>query len=268
MKIPARIRNPSPTLYGTESIWGKDMETIKKSNGMPTPLTVPVSQPHGLGALKMPLADNTVSEYLQPRTSAQGVCVTGATSAQGEGREKQRRLTSLGCRPLKLCGYLALVFVVVQAIWMPVPLLDTVDAPWRYDQLWSDGLLKQISGYSMVAFVFCGLLLSLRRRIKRFQLGRYATWRYSHAIFGVLGVFMLAVHSGLRLGHNVNFLLASCYLAIVLSGSITALFLTSPIVVTRSLGERLRRALVWMHILLIWPFPILLTFHIVAGYYF
>ena len=111
------------------------------------------------------------------------------------------------------------------------------------------------------------LLLSLRKRIRRFTLGDFPVWRVVHAVLGALTLAGLAVHTGGRLGANLNFLLIASFLGVVALGSVAG----GVIALEHRIGAgaaRLRRAWTWSHILLFWPIPVLLALHVFKTYYF
>ena len=111
-------------------------------------------------------------------------------------------------------------------------------------------------------------LVSLRKRVRRVTLGSFTGWRAVHACVGLLTLGAVGVHTGGRPGSNLNFALLVSFLALntlgALSGSVTAL--------ESKLGPRgaraLRSACVTAHILAVWPLPVLVTFHVLAAYYY
>ncbi len=192
--------------------------------------------------------------------------VTSRPRAPRQAVKKQAIITHLSA-----LGFLALgtfVVTLAQFILSPITILDSVINNWQYDQLWSDSLHKQMSGYSMLAIFSLGLLFSLRRRVRSFAFGHYFKWRIVHALLGFLGMLTFIVHTGFRLGSGLNLLLASCAIAIVLLGSIAACLVSLHQYLPRDASYRLRRAALWTHIILLWPLPVLMGFHIVAVYYF
>ena len=119
---------------------------------------------------------------------------------------------------------------------------------------------------AMAAFI------SLRKRIRKFALGGYDGWRLVHVIIGLLAVVTLFVHTGFRLGHNLNMWLMAAFLATsavgAASGIITAVehrLLNGPFKGQRKLPRRIP---IWLHILAVWPLPVLLIFHILSVYYY
>jgi nitrite reductase (NADH) large subunit len=205
---------------------------------------------------------------------------TGASTACGS------------CRPLlaELAGALAEVraprgwqgllaascaaMLLVAAIWLagPIPFAETVDSTLHaIDIVWRDAAWKQATGYTLVALSLAGLLLSARKRWKRFSRGDYGLWRMAHGVLGLLTLVGLIVHTGLHLGSNLNFALASTFLGLNFVGAMTGLVAAlesrtsgAPAVALRRWRPRIAR----LHILLLWPLPALLVFHIICVYYF
>lgn len=134
------------------------------------------------------------------------------------------------------------------------------------EQVSTDGAYRQLSGYALVATVLAGLGLSLYKRT-RWRWGGYDRLRMWHALSGLLALGMLVVHTGLRPGANLNFVLLGNFLAV------TALGAAAGVAVALegrlgAAGGRYRRWSIWLHLLLLWPLPALLGIHILAGYYF
>jgi nitrite reductase (NADH) large subunit len=153
------------------------------------------------------------------------------------------------------------------AALLAIPYAATVQVPWQWDLLWRDSFWKQVSGYSVLALCAALAVLSLRKRIPRFTLGDFPLWRIAHALLGVLTLAGIAVHTGGRLGSNLNFLLMATFLGVVALGAVAG----GVIALEHRLGEgaaRLRRTWLWTHILIAWPIPVLLAFHVLKTYYF
>ncbi len=134
-------------------------------------------------------------------------------------------------------------------------------------RLWTDGFWKQLSGYVLLMLGFTALLLSLRKRWPRFVFGSFGGWRVAHVVLGLgmLGVLML--HTGLRLGNNFNFLLLISFLLLTTLGSLAG----ATVAAERHPTWRTRqwkKFTTFAHIVLTWPLPVLLGFHILSVYYF
>jgi nitrite reductase (NADH) large subunit len=170
-------------------------------------------------------------------------------------------------RTLRLWAVVALALAAVFLIPWSIPYATTisVDVPW--DLLWRDDFYKQLTGYSVLGLSVVALVMSLRKRIRRFSAGQFAAWRSLHVIVGALALVGLIVHTGGRIGSNLNFLLLFSFAALIALGSITALVMATE----HRLGARgpqLRSRWYWLHLLLFWPFPVLLGVHVLKSYYF
>ncbi len=136
-----------------------------------------------------------------------------------------------------------------------------------WDQMLIDPFLKKVTGFSILGVVVLSLILSLRKRIKRFEFGNYGAWRAAHAVLGTLGLVFLVSHTGFRLGHNLNFILMLNFLALSIlggaSGLVTALERSG-----RSGALMLKKLVTLGHIVLFWPLPALLLFHVLKVYYY
>lgn len=172
-----------------------------------------------------------------------------------------------GATPALALSLLAALSVTL--LMLPWNLADTstVQAASPLSHWWRDGLRKQISGYSLLALSAFALLLSLRKRVAGFRWGEFAWWRVAHLAVGALIPFGLALHTGGRLGANLNLLLSASVCGLLVAGSVSGAVIANE----HRLGARaarLRRASVWTHILLFFPVPVLLGFHILQVYFF
>lgn len=140
--------------------------------------------------------------------------------------------------------------------------------PILWDFVWRENLAKQISGYSILALTLIGLLVSLRKRWKRFSIFDFPFWRYAHVFIGLFIVFALFAHTGFRLGDNLNAWLMSLFTGLILIGGIYGMFISVQHRVDGVIARQFRCYLNWTHLLLFWPIPVLLTFHVLKSYYF
>ena len=172
-----------------------------------------------------------------------------------------------GWRVLLGASSLAVKSAIALAIVLAVPYAATVQVPWQWDLLWRESLWKQASGFTVLGLATVLSVLSLRKRIPRFTLGDFPLWRVAHAVLGALTVAALLIHTGGRLGSNLNFMLMAAFLGVVTVGGVAG----GVIALEHRFGgaaARARRSWVWTHILVAWPIPILLGFHVFKTYYF
>jgi nitrite reductase (NADH) large subunit len=204
---------------------------------------------------------------LAARTGASTVCgscrpLLVQLVAGGAAPEPQRGWRwLLGAGAAAIAAALALAFVLL------VPYAATVQVAWQWDELWRESSGKQASGFTVLGLAAVLTLLSLRKRVRRFTLGDFPVWRILHAVLGALTLAGLAVHTGGRLGANLNFALMFTFLCVIALGAVAG----GVIALEHRLGAgaaRLRRTWLWTHILVAWPIPLLLAFHVFKTYYF
>lgn len=201
---------------------------------------------------------------------------TGASSVCGTCKPLLEQLLGspvvepvAGHRWLLVSASLALLGVMAFLLLLPVPYADTVLAAWRWDALWRDGLLKQISGFTVLGLFVTSLLLSPRKRLKKFQsIGRFDFWRWGHVALGLLVMVALLAHTGLRLGEGLNLLLMVSFLFTLLFGGLLAGVIAVQHRIGISLAARLRSQSLGWHILWFWPVPVAVGFHVFKSYWY
>lgn len=171
-----------------------------------------------------------------------------------------------------LAASIAAALVAFVGLFVPLPFATSVESTWHaVDFLWRDSLAKQVSGYTLVGVSLIGLLLSIRKRISWFTLGAFANWRLIHSVVGLLTLLGLAAHTGFHLGGNLNFALATTFLALNVVGAATGAIVAWESRATGSTAMLLRKwrpRVTMLHIWLLWPVPVLLAFHIASVYYY
>ena len=183
------------------------------------------------------------------------------------GNQETRQAVRAGKSLLGLSMGLLLAVVVV-LVFGPIPYSSSVDVAFAWDNLWRNNLLKQVSGFTLLGLSLLGLLLSLRKRWKHFVFGDFAIWRIIHVVIGVAIILTLLAHTGFRIGSHLNLYLMIGFIAVLLLGMIAGGVIALEHRVDFVLARRLRSSFIWAHILLFWPIPALLGFHIVKSYYF
>lgn len=171
-------------------------------------------------------------------------------------------------RPLLWLAAFALVVTFALLLAPSLPYAHTVDVAWQWDMLWRDNFWKQVSGYTLLAFTAMSVVLSLRKRWPRFSFGDFPLWRIVHVVLGLLTLAGLAAHTGGRLGSQLNLMLMILFLALLLAGSLAGGVTALEHRLSPARGRRLRASWTWTHILLAWPIPALLIFHVLKTYYF
>ncbi len=131
--------------------------------------------------------------------------------------------------------------------------------------LWTRRAYQTASGYAVVALALVGLVLSLRKRWRRFSYGDVAGLRVLHAALGVAALVCLGCHTGLRAGERLNAALTLDFLAASALGGLAA--------AAHALGDATaspqRRLLATRaHLVVLLPLPALLGLHVLGAYYF
>jgi nitrite reductase (NADH) large subunit len=219
----------------------------------------------------------TLSQAIQAgHGSVEALCAhTGASSVCGSCKPLLAELTGApevaaepGSRTLLWTAVVTLLAALAFLLSPAIPFPDSVQVPLRWDLLWRDSLLKQVSGFTLLGIGVLVSIISLRKRLPRFSFGRFASWRLVHVLLGTLAVITLIGHTGLRLGYNLNLLLMLNFLALLLAGSVASGVIGLQRVLPRGRARRTRELSLWLHILLLWPLPALLGFHILKTYWY
>ena len=204
------------------------------------------------------------------------VTTTGASSVCGSCQPLVAELCGLGDTVKKppiqtalvTTAILAFIATLVYASLPPVPYAGTAQVDIDWGRLWSDGLFKQISGFTLLGLSVIGLMLSLNKRVKWFSFGQFSAWRYLHVLLGLICLLVLAAHTGLRMGENLNAYLMSNFLILALVGALSAFVIGGERWMSARAGRTARQWLTWGHIAVFWPLPTLLAFHVISVYYF
>ncbi|MEM9079281.1 MAG: FAD-dependent oxidoreductase [Verrucomicrobiota bacterium] len=203
---------------------------------------------------------------------------TGASTVCGSCRPLLEELCgsttspkkAIGTRSLLTASSLALLGVLVTIFAPPMAMAESVESWWyQVDKFWRDNVIKQITGYSLMAIFLIGLLISLRKRFKWFRIGHFAHWRVFHAVFGIVALIALFIHTGFRFGHNLNFWLMFTFVGLNLLGAFAGIVSALESTGTSStalVARRFRPVLTYAHLVLFWPLPVLLVFHILSVY--
>lgn len=145
----------------------------------------------------------------------------------------------------------------------------TVTDNLSLDILWRDSLFKQISGFTLLGLSVFVSLISFRKRIRKLNtLWDYSAWRFVHVVTALIIIAALFVHTGFRLGDNINLYLMSIFTGLLLIGALAAIAIGYEHNLPRWFAKQLRAYAVWSHIILLWPLAPLLGFHILKTYYF
>ncbi len=201
---------------------------------------------------------------------------TGASTVCGSCRPLLEQLCgtipSSSVKKKSVTGLLAISIISLGLVGYalaapPAQMASSVESFWhQVDQLWRDNILKQISGYTLTAIFVIGLLISMRKRLSWFKWGDFANWRFFHSAFGLTSLGLLWAHTGFHFGTNLNWWLMFVFVALNLLGAVAGILAALEAKNPTAQARHLRPYLTKAHILLFWPLPILLTFHILSVY--
>lgn len=203
------------------------------------------------------------------------VDATGAGRVCGSCRPLLAELVGTQAQPAVLTGRRTLLaasivsLLVLAAFYLPGGFRELGSAqgsPWP-QRLWTDGVWRQVSGYTLLTLGLAALLLSLRKRWSRFVFGDYGVWRVAHVALGLSMLAVLMLHTGMRLGNNFNFLLLVSFFLLTKLGAVASAVVAIETRPTRA-SRRWKQWVTRAHIVLAWPLPVLLGFHILSVYYF
>lgn len=170
---------------------------------------------------------------------------------------------------LSLLAALAAIATLIVPAW---PYSQSVQNAIRVDLLWIDSLPKQISGFTLLGLGIGAAVLSLRKRIRGLSFGRYDLWRLIHIAVGALILAVLFVHTGLHLGVNLNLALMLSFLGLLcvgaLAGGATAIEHRLAAKSGPTAAAKPRSLFTWLHILTLWPLPLLLGLHVLTVYFY
>ncbi len=169
----------------------------------------------------------------------------------------------------------SLLSATIVCIFAFVPALEyatSVQDAWRkVDVLWRSDFARQLTGFSSLGLILLGLVFSLRKRLSWFRVGSYAFWRGLHGVLGTALLLCVAIHTGLRMGQNLNFVLATVLLCVIVVGSVAGIAsgLESRTTGTTAMFvRRWRPRLTTLHSWFFWPLPALIALHVISFYWF
>jgi len=200
---------------------------------------------------------------------------TGAGRVCGSCRPLLAELVGSQAQPTAVTGRRTLLWasiaslLVMVAFYLPGGFRELASAQagvWP-QRLWTDGFWRQVSGYTLLTLGLAALLLSLRKRWSRFVFGEFGLWRMAHVVLGLAMLATLILHTGLRLGNHFNFLLLAGFFLLTKLGSLASAAVAVETRPTRA-SRRWKQWATLTHIVLAWPLPVLLGFHILSVYYF
>jgi nitrite reductase (NADH) large subunit len=222
------------------------------------------------GALGSVLAGGcSTVEALAARTGASTVCGTCRPLLAELIGSGAPAAPAPGYRPLGAAALATLAIALLLVLLPSIPYPVTAEIEWRWDLVWRDSFWKQVSGYSVLSLAGMGLVMSLRKRWRWMErMGGFAPWRLMHVLLGLAVLGGLLVHTGGRLGSELNFLLSATFIGLALVGGIAGSAIAFEHRMSAATARRLRSRWSSLHIALAWPLPVLLAFHVLKTYYF
>ncbi|OYW76854.1 MAG: hypothetical protein B7Z37_06890 [Verrucomicrobia bacterium 12-59-8] len=204
-------------------------------------------------------------ESLCARTGAGGVC--------GSCRPLLARLCGASATPAvrfapALMWTCVAVAVLAATTWLsgPLPLPESVQS-LRFDVLWFDSGLKQITGFVLLGIMLLGMLLPARKRLRALaRAGDFSWWRLMHTAVGMASLVALTVHTGFRLGYNLNKVLMLNVLMLAATGSFAGVVVSLSHRLAPAHARWLQTGWTLLHVLLCWPLLALVVFHILTVY--
>jgi nitrite reductase (NADH) large subunit len=184
-------------------------------------------------------------------------------------------LLGIDNKPLALQGAVAVfifsLFAITASILLIVvpgiqPVNSVQISSWEF--LWTSSYWKQVTGFSLLALISIGLLMSLRKRAGIMWLGRFSYWRIAHTFLGLLALVVLLLHTGAHLGENINQWLMINFLAISAVGALAGISISWSAKTSDATVRLFKKIGYWLHVLVSWPLPGLLAVHIVSVYFF
>ena len=173
-----------------------------------------------------------------------------------------------GSRVVQIFSLIALVIIAVIFFTPASQVADSYIAQTTFEKIWNDKYWKQVTGFTLLGLTTLGLTVSLRKRLLGNRLGDFAYWRILHITLGLACAAVLIFHTGFHLGANLNRLLILDFLAVLIMGSLAGLVVSYSHKFKASKSPKIRKTWTWLHILIAWPLPVLLLFHVLSVYYF
>jgi nitrite reductase (NADH) large subunit len=176
------------------------------------------------------------------------------------GRERGRSI-------LLVSAALAALAVIAMAVVAPLPTAASALAR-PLTTRFTERSFKLWTGYGALGLVALSLLLSARKRLRFFRALDVGAFRAAHTLLAVLAIATAAAHTGLRLGTALNRVLMIDFLAAAAFGLLTATVFGTSHRLGAVLGRDLRLRASALHVVIVWPLPILLALHVVAAYFY
>ncbi len=212
-------------------------------------------------------------ETISAETSAGTVCGT-CRPLIGEMIETGAKPEPLPLwKPVLALSGLGFIAAAIPIVIGNVPLPTSYDPESVRDWLWRDNIVKQWSGFILLGLILAAFAIGLRKRF-RFtdRFGSFDAWRLVHNGIGLAALAGFFAHTGFSLGSGWNLALGLTFVGTILLGSLAGLATGGDHELrARHIGSSRkppRRLPTWAHIVLLWPLPVLIAFHVLASYAF
>jgi nitrite reductase (NADH) large subunit len=162
----------------------------------------------------------------------------------------------------------------------PILIVKVLHPRSRLAMLGDDYFLKQASGYALITLAVVSLMLSLRKRWKRFAFSDVPIFRMIHGLIGALTMLVLALHTGLQLGQprqlsavlmdgpRMVTALTVDFVAVVLLGGFAGMITARSSRWNPVTALTQRRRWSFVHLAFCWPLPVLVILHIIQVYFY
>lgn len=196
-------------------------------------------------------------------TAAALALATGASTVCGACRPLLHELaadtsseaTNRGLLAAAAVAVAVALAIVAAAPWPPAESFESMGV---FDTLYRSGAWRQVTGFGALGLALLATGFSLRKRFRFLGSGDLGRWRLAHGALAALSAVALVAHTALRPGSGFNLLLMVAFLLAGVAGAAAAL----------GLGRRNARLMFWLHVLTVWPLPVLLAFHVFVSYRF
>lgn len=150
-----------------------------------------------------------------------------------------------------------------------IPIPDRF-GPTLLERLWGDGAWQEWSGYVLLVLSIAGFAAAAFRRVRfAARMGDQNWWRVAHVALGISCVLLLFLHTGFRLGSNLNAALMGCYLAALVSGACAGVLMGGATQLRRfgfAQVGKLTRLPMRVHVIALGTLPALLIIHLLIVY--
>ena len=170
----------------------------------------------------------------------------------------------------KMLLALSVISVLATAATLLAPRVPIPErfGPTFFELLWFDGIWQQWSGYALLGLSGAGFMTAILRKWRPVaRLGGSNWWRLAHLGFGICCAIVLFVHTGFRIGTNMNAALMISYLTMLMFGALAGISINGAPQLRRiGISPKPLYALLKLHIIALYPLPALLIIHILIVY--